>query len=444
LEATDAPIRLGGSPATPRKLLSVMPDQSVSTPASRLRSESHLPTLDGVRGLAILVVMLGHFTIAYRPANQGELLFKRLLETGWVGVDLFFVLSGFLITGILLEAKGGDHYFRNFYARRTLRIFPLYYAFLFAFFIVAPLLHRPDPAGAFAAAQPSQWWFWTYLSNYQILFPDWVRPYPLTHFWTLAVEEQFYLVWPAVVLLTSRKGLIRVCIAAVFIALIVRIGIHLYGIPATAAYRITPARIDTLAIGGLLAVLARDQRAWGKISHAPLAICVCLLLLSAIAIPARAVEQSSFAMQTVGYPLIAIGAALLIALALDPDRRRSPVNRFFATRTMRTLGKYSYAIYVLHFPLTILLDRLGFRISSFPTVAGSEVPGAVAYALIASGISLLLALASWNLFEKHFLRLKVLFPRRDPTPYDPLSRDPNAQPMDSRVIASVAQTQKVL
>lgn len=382
---------------------------------SALRSELHIPALDGIRGLAILVVMLGHFTLAYQPVYFWEGFVKRFLETGWVGVDLFFVLSGFLITGILLQAKGSKHYFRNFYARRTLRIFPLYYGFLVAFFIIAPQLHTPAPGSQFHEWQRSQWWFWSYLSNYQILFPEWARPYPLTHFWTLAVEEQFYLFWPAVVLLTSRKGLIRVCISAVVVALGVRIGLHVAGIPETAGYRITPARIDTLAIGGLLAVLVLDERARELIRrYAVHGFVVCLAIVTAIAIPARALPQSSFAMQTIGYPAIAVASALLIYTGIDATRWK-PLNGFFTTRLMRFLGKYSYGIYVIHFPLTRAFDRAGLRVSSFATFGGSELPGAIAYALIASACSVLLAFLSWQLYERHFLRLKRLFPRREPS-----------------------------
>ena len=113
--------------------------------AQRPEIEGHIPALDGVRGLAILVVMIGHFNLGYYPTYQFEYGLKTMIETGWWGVDLFFVLSGFLITGILLDAKGSSHYFRNFYVRRVLRIFPLYYGFLFAFFVLAPLVRPPSP-----------------------------------------------------------------------------------------------------------------------------------------------------------------------------------------------------------------------------------------------------------------------------------------------------------
>jgi peptidoglycan/LPS O-acetylase OafA/YrhL len=376
--------------------------------------QGHVPALDGVRGLAILVVMIGHFNLGYYPVYGFERGLKTLIETGWWGVDLFFVLSGFLITGILLDAKGSSHYFRNFYVRRVLRIFPLYYGFLFAFFILAPALRPPTPGGPFDGWRASQGWYWSYLSNYQLLFPQWVRPYPLSHFWTLAVEEQFYLFWPAVVLLTSRKGLLRVCLFCIGGSLLFRIWLNWAGFNSGLGYRLTPARLDTLAIGAALAVIVRDQDMWARVrSNVRYIIPAAIVALIILSIPTRALAQSSIEMETVGYPLIALFGAALIVIAIDPASRHTRLSRFFQTRTMRVLGKYSYALYVFHFPLAPTLERMGLTIQTFPTLAGSPLPGAIAFTVISGAISLAVALLSWNLFEKHFLRLKRFFPRRE-------------------------------
>ena len=376
--------------------------------------DGHVPALDGVRGLAILVVMIGHFNIGYYPAYQFETGLKTLIQTGWWGVDLFFVLSGFLITGILLDTKGSTHFFRNFYVRRILRIFPLYYGFLFAFFILAPLIRPPDPGSPFVGWRQSQGWFWSYLSNYQLLFPQWVRPYPLSHFWTLAVEEQFYLFWPAIVFLTSRKGLIRVCLFCVGGSLLFRIWLNWVGLDPGIGYRLTPARLDTLAIGALLAVLSRDSGAWILVRrYTRYAIPAAIAGIIALSIPTRGMAQSSIEMETLGYPLIAILSAGLIVIAIDPARRITRLSRFFQTRGMRVLGKYSYALYVFHFPLAPTLERMGLTVQTFPTLRGSELPGAIAFTIIGMSITLALALLSWHLYEKHFLRLKRFFPRRE-------------------------------
>ena len=147
---------------------------------------SHIPALDGLRGIAVLTVMWLHFVFLV-PRTGGERLFWNLSETGWIGVDLFFVLSGFLITGILYDAKGGPHYFRNFYMRRSLRIFPLYYAFLILIFAVMPLLRA---SGADHVGK--QLWMWTYLSNVLFARVGWEgMPAHTTHLWSLAIEEQF-------------------------------------------------------------------------------------------------------------------------------------------------------------------------------------------------------------------------------------------------------------
>ena len=376
--------------------------------------DGYVPALDGVRGLAILIVMLGHFAIGFEVGTPVDAVVKTLMQTGWAGVDLFFALSGFLITGILLEAKGERHYFRNFYARRVLRIFPVYYAFLFAFFVILPIVKPPAPGGPFDGWNVSQWWFWSYLSNLQILFPAWPRPEPLTHFWSLAVEEQFYLFWPAVVLLTSKKGLLRTCAAFMVVSVIIRIWLQTTGINPTAGYRITPARLDTLGTGAALAILARDPAWWPKIrQYAPRAIVIALIGIFLVSIPTRSMLQSSFPMQAIGYSLLAVVGASLIVFAIDPGSTSRPVVRFLRTPFMRFLGKYSYAIYIVHLPFTWFLENAGYGVERFPTVAGSHLPGAIAFTLITGSLSIVTALLSWNLFEKHFLRLKRYFPRAE-------------------------------
>ncbi|MEP6507259.1 MAG: acyltransferase [Gemmatimonadales bacterium] len=374
--------------------------------------DGNVPALDGVRGLAIIIVMLGHFAIGFTTGTAADVVLKTLMQTGWAGVDLFFSLSGFLITGILIEAKGAPHYFRNFYARRILRIFPVYYAFLFAFFVILPIVKPPAPGGPFDGWNVSQWWFWAYLSNLQILFPAWPRPEPLTHFWSLAVEEQFYLFWPAVVFFTTRKGLFKTCAAFMIFSVVIRIWLQTTGINPTAGYRITPARLDTLGTGAALAILARDPAWWLRIrGFAPKVILAALVGMVAVSIPTRSMLQSSFPMQAVGYSLLAVIGAALIIFSIDPTSDRRPIVRFLRTPFMRFFGKYSYALYIFHLPLTWFLENAGLGVDRFPTVGGSHIPGVIAFTLMTGSISVLMALASWNLFEKHFLRLKTYFPR---------------------------------
>jgi peptidoglycan/LPS O-acetylase OafA/YrhL len=174
-------------------------------------SGKYVPALDGIRGLAILAVLVTH-SVPRLPATGLGYWCNQLIELGTFGVDLFFVLSGFLITGILLDSKDAPNYFRNFYARRFLRLFPVYYLYLIFIALLLPAIHRaihthmPDFGG-------NWWWFLLYSCN---LKPDHAaNDAYLGHFWSLAVEEQFYLVWPAVVLLLSRRRLTYFCICAI-------------------------------------------------------------------------------------------------------------------------------------------------------------------------------------------------------------------------------------
>src|SRR5262245_32218221 len=163
----------------------------------------HVPALDAIRGLAILVVTLYRFGGGGEGAANAVGL-SWVVDLGAHGVDLFFVLSGFLITGILFDAKGKEHYFRNFYIRRTLRIFPLYYAALVLTLLVLPSLFANFPTTDVATS-----WLWLYGANVvQSLRGAWCLG-PLNHFWSLAIEEHFYFVWPLAIYLTSRRGAMR-------------------------------------------------------------------------------------------------------------------------------------------------------------------------------------------------------------------------------------------
>src|SRR5438045_2849128 len=169
------------------------------------RQSAYVPELDGVRGLAILGVMALHFVGTIAPTNVLERALAKAAGYGVWGVDLFFVLSGFLITGILYDSKASSRYLRDFYMRRALRIFPLYYGVLFVLFVLIPrdMLSRVDPQ--LGAARDLQVWVWPYLTNvYLGAGQTWSIPY-ISHFWSLAIEEHFYLVWPFVILLLSRE-----------------------------------------------------------------------------------------------------------------------------------------------------------------------------------------------------------------------------------------------
>ncbi|MGD0541558.1 MAG: acyltransferase, partial [Tepidisphaeraceae bacterium] len=212
----------------------------------------HLTALDGVRGLAVLMVMSFHFLQRETfPSSRVVNLLQSISRVGQTGVDLFFVLSGFLITGILLHAKQSPAFFRNFYARRALRIFPLAYGALLVVYVVLPL------AGLTAwTSWKQQLWFWLYASNLHATFSTQDIGGP-GHFWSLAVEEQFYLTWPTVVWLCNRRSLYGACIGCLIISLAARL--VLIKLDYT-VFDFTLCRLDALAMGAILANFVRDRR----------------------------------------------------------------------------------------------------------------------------------------------------------------------------------------
>src|SRR5690348_11217200 len=173
-----------------------------NTVTSRPAGPRYIPELDGIRGIAILGVIAFHFGLfTIDSHNLLYSVYGSVVGLGWAGVDLFFVLSGCLITRILLDTRNSGHYFRSFYMRRVLRILPLYYFSVFVFFcVVLPVGYAVAP-GSFSSHEwarvaPSEsLWYWLHLSNWRSAFGI-LQTSPLTHFWSLAIEEQFYLVWP--------------------------------------------------------------------------------------------------------------------------------------------------------------------------------------------------------------------------------------------------------
>jgi peptidoglycan/LPS O-acetylase OafA/YrhL len=220
----------------------------------KTNTSGHMPRLDGLRGIAIILVMFFHL-VFFRPACGVDHLFHRFTQYGWTGVDLFFILSGFLITGILLDAKGAPNYFRNFYVRRCLRILPLYYAFVIGLIFLYPLAgpHFRAERDVLVANQP---WLWTHTINWLVAKTGSFTSRTTLGtggFWSLAIEEQYYLVWPVMVLLLSRRALFRTCIGLAVFSIAIRFVMAHTGWSWAATF----ARFDPRA----LAIVARDPAA---------------------------------------------------------------------------------------------------------------------------------------------------------------------------------------
>lgn len=329
----------------------------------------------------------------------------QILFYGQFGVDLFFVLSGFLITGILLDTREDPQFFRNFYARRFLRISPLYYGVLFVLFALTPFLHLHWQGLAVPLLLYIQNLYPTRLDTFYL-----APSIGLYHFWSLAIEEQFYLVWPAVVFfLRPRRTLFYLTLALSAASLILRIVLLGAGAGNVMVHINTLCRADSLLIGGALALLYRSPH-WPRVLRlAPTTFLVCFFAVLASILLGHGPLITWFD-QAVRYTVLAIGFAGLIACSLPQG---SPASRIFSLPTLRFFGKYSYGLYVLHvFVLTLLLLPLRTHLLALTHSKGLAVALA---GCIALGLSVLAAVLSFRIFESPILRLKRFF-TCDPVP----------------------------
>lgn len=364
----------------------------------------HIPALDAIRGLAIVMVTWYRFGGgAAGPARAVES--AAAVNWGMRGVDLFFVLSGFLITGILLEAKSRSHYFRNFYARRTLRIFPLYYTVLVGLWIASQLPVSADTP--FQLAFANQGWLWYYGANVlQAWRGEWCLG-PLDHFWSLAVEEHFYLVWPLVIYAVSGQTAKRICLALIAGSTLGRLAWLASGGNDVAIDVLTPLRMDGLALGGWLAITAREPGGMSRlVSLSRLAV-----LLTAPVVLALSFTEKRLLGTTHTVWSIFFGGLLVMVLTARPG---TILERLGQSRWLQFFGKYSYGMYVFQ----CLLIPLLAPVLSAPKLAawfGNPVAGQLVYAVIMFAVTTGVAIASWQLFERHFLAWKSLFEHRSTT-----------------------------
>lgn len=387
-------------------------------PEGRTFAGDRIPVLDGIRGIAILLVMTFHFWIV---GISGDTLpwkgvYGDVAGMGWMGVDLFFVLSGFLITGILYDSRQTLHYFRVFYGRRTVRIFPLYYAALTIFLLIGPLilthLHSITLKGV-QSTDSANLFSWTYLLNWYEGLKGWNSvAHPLQHFWSLAIEEQFYLVWPFLVLKLARRRLMAVCVALMVVALAMRAVMYWIHFPY-AAYTWTVCRADSLAMGALVALSARDLADWSRLLKwaRRLALpALASIILGRILNPNCTVgpgDTPTFFMNTFELTLAGIffGACIVIAVG---SHEQSAGHRLLASPVLRFFGKYSYGLYVCHLPVIVVFAKAGLNAGHLVKWLHSEFLSVLTVNGVALAVSITIAFASWHLYEKQWLKLKNL------------------------------------
>ena len=358
---------------------------------------THIPALDGLRGIAILLVLLTHF-LPHRSAVPALLrLLNGVAGIGWSGVDIFFVLSGFLITGILYESKRDDHYFRDFYMRRTLRIVPLYLLVVFCCTSVFP--HFAATQGSSPTA--NRWMFWLYLSNVLVAFRGAISVGWLGPLWSLAVEEHFYLIWPTIILLCSRRSAMRVCLGCVVLANVVRLSFLLHH-NLLGPYVFTLSRIDELALGGLVALALKGN---GGVSELRVAARWALLVAAPATLTLFVWRHGVILdpiMLGLGLPVVGALSTACLTLAVLPGTA-APWKAFLETGLLRRFGRYSYGLYMLHMPVWELLHQHHLMFQGRSRLLD------VMNLVLGIGVSYGLAVLVFQYFEKPFLRLKRFF-----------------------------------
>ena len=384
----------------------------------------HDLALDGIRGLAILMV-LGRHLIIINPAATAPIYVVARDFRGalFAGVDVFFALSGFLITRILVQTVSDSHYFRSFYARRALRIFPLYYGVLFLLFALTPIYHIHWGG--------EQWRLLTYSNR---LFqtssgPEWHFYFggfiSLVNFWSLHIEEQFYFLWPlCVFLIRSPKRLFLFAITVSALSLFLRVWLLLHGYSQSFCYTALITRFDSLLIGAALALALRTRLHATALKIAtPLFLTATLLFITVFLLDHRTATGPLTLLFALRFTLLAAASTGLIAMCLKP---RSRTARIFRTPFMRFFGKYSYGIYVFHSVLPMFYIQ---RLTDYTnTHIHNHAIGNLTNSAAEFSIALAVSMLSFRFFEQPILKLKRFFPS-EPNPL------PTARTSQSELVA---------
>lgn len=370
--------------------------------------------LDGLRGLAVVLVVVWHYYVflAGRTDDLGAAheVLRGVATLGWSGVDLFFVLSGYLIGGLLLDHRHATNLFRVFYARRSCRIFPLYY--LLVVVVFAGMLARPQPGSFWHFLWQHETPLWAYVVHIQNFFMAWRGRFDfefLNVSWSLAIEEQFYLILPVLVWAVPRRTLVGVAVAVVALAPLARLAAH-HALNEHAAYVLPFGRLDGLFIGVLLAVARRTPAAAQWIrqhTHGVWAVAG----LSGLALVGLVMHRLPEVVLPWTYPGTYVlvntfwGAVMtLVAFELSPR-----LMQLCRTRMLVGLGLVSYGIYLLHKPVFLLLAN---------ACAAQLTPGGWLgpwrFAALAVAATTLASWVSWRWFERPLVTLGHRLRYRDP------------------------------
>lgn len=338
--------------------------------------------LDGLRGIAALMVLVFHFF--YTPFNSylpNIDLYQKITEFGQHGVSMFFVLSGFVITRILLNERANDNYFRRFYLRRVLRILPLYYLFLIVYYLF-PLTYNGSIVD-FELQIP----FYFYLQNLkEVLAIDASGP---GHYWTLAVEEHFYLLWPLIVFYSKPKNLWKIILVVTILIFVLKYNMLLNDYSIN---KFSLTRMDQMLLGGVLAVLELNHFFEKKVAL-NLMIISCLSIIPLGIFLYLFSAEFIYAKEMLKYPILGLLFFSLIGYLIVLKKNHF-LNRILTSNVMQYLGKISFGIYVWH---VLALDIMDVFFSTEILIVDI---------FLAFFITILLAHISYYYFEKYFLKFK--------------------------------------
>jgi peptidoglycan/LPS O-acetylase OafA/YrhL len=370
------------------------------------KPESRIPELDGLRGTAIFLVILFHYTGGETaiPTGTFAAYLQRFTIMGWTGVDLFFVLSGFLIGGILMDVKTSDSYYKTFYLRRFFRIIPVYYVWILAYILLMGVSSRFVQAQSFSGRAPilgfAIYEHFLFLQNLLLVGLPGIAGAWFGHTWSLAVEEQFYLISPLVVRVLTRRWLpiyvAGIIVAAPLFRIFLLCVLHH---PSWAITVLMPCRADSLAVGMLAAIAWRNDAARNWLSTHTRTLYVALGFLSAGAaiLWMYSPQSVTVGMQSIGYTWMAFFYVVVMLLALL--RTGGPIAKVMRMGWLRELGRVSYCMYLIHLVVNLLCHTI--LLHSRPKISTGK---GLAVSILAGFLTYGLAKLSWMFLENPLLR----------------------------------------
>lgn len=350
------------------------------------------PELDGVRGMAMAAVFLFHCA-----PKTGIVAIDAFHGSLWPAIDVFFALSGFLITRNLLDDRDNVHRFRNFYINRILRIVPAYLLVLFVIFALLPLNATMARA---VDDVPHIGWFLSYTFNFKIAFDNgWPDNHLMNHFWSLCVEEQFYLLWPLFVYLLHERWRVHLVVGIFAVAL----AAELWFLWQDAHWAVTHSqlltRLDSVTIGAAMAFLHRSAYRASVLPWMGRAFYLSSAVLVFCAVAKSGLRFTGWHAHAIVQPMLMVWSASLVYLLVNARPQFPRLNWTFRRPAFLFLGKYSYGIYLFHWIVYMSFVELG----AFGPGTGSAWGdfGVVAV------LTIILALLSYHGLEKRCLRLKA-------------------------------------